>query len=526
MNLFRYSHILVVILVLTGCKREEPTSWNTHVYAPLVQGRLTLDNLIPDTLLYADDNGLWHLKVTKNLTDFNLDSIVTIPDTVIRKSFKVPINGGPITLPNGTTIINQHENNKLNINDVELRYVKMKAGRLEYTIKSYINGYLTCTYNIPGVKLNGVGTVIQAQTEPKQGNQPFVFSGELDLSGYEMSLTGQSGFMSNRVYTHLSIVTTPNSPSQAQVYGQDSVVVELKFIEPVIEYAKGYFGQHVYNLQQTVDITNDFMMPTGTLNIDQASLNLNIVNAVGVDAQIKFETLAGLNPQTDSNVHLQHDPLYQTINITRAHDNNGYVQTTQNNFSLNNANSNLDVFIENLPSQLQMAAQIKVNPLGDQTSGNDFIYTSNSLQAWLDIQVPLNIGMHHLAFADTLDINTSIELVAEGKLALQVMNAFPFSATCSVLILSSDNQVLHYILQEAPIAHAILGYNSMTTTPSTTLIQIPVNADQLREIHPGNRFAIRVQLDTPQNNEHYGLYKEYYMDFKLIGDGKMEVSYE
>src|SRR5690606_24325239 len=118
----------------------------------------------------------------------------------------------------------------------------------------------------------------------------------------------------------------------------DSVVVELKFLDPIIEYAKGYFGQHVYDLQQTVNLTNDFQMPTGTLNIDQASLQLNIVNAVGADAQIQFTTLAGLNSTSGNSVNLQHSPLYQTINLTRAHDNNGNVQATENNFALNNAN--------------------------------------------------------------------------------------------------------------------------------------------------------------------------------------------
>lgn len=526
MKLSRYIHFLLVIIALASCKRDEPTSWNTHVLAPIAKGRLTLDNIVPDSLLQADENGLWHLKVRRNLTDFNLDSIVTIPDTIIKKSFNVPISGGPFSLPNGTSIINQHENNKLNINDAELRLVKIKSGRLEYTLKSYINGYLTCNYSIPGVKLNGIGTVIQAQTEPRQGNQPYIYTGQIDLAGYEMSLTGQSGFMTNRVYSHLSIITTLGAPSQAQVHGQDSVVVELKFLDPIIEYAKGYFGQHVYDLQQTVNLTNDFQMPTGTLNIDQASLQLNIVNAVGADAQIQFTTLAGLNSSSGNSVNLQHSPLYQTINLTRAHDNNGNVQATENNFALNNSNSNMDVFIENLPNKIQMDAQIRINPMGDLSDGNDFIYTANSLKALLEINVPLNVGMHNLAMSDTLDISTSIDIQADGKLVLQVVNAFPFSATCNVQLLDASNQVLHTLISSGHITHGMINGNSYTSTPARSLIYIPVTPDQLRDVHPGNRIAIRVQFDTPEDQEHYGLYKDYYMDFKLIGDGKVEVSYE
>jgi len=127
-----------------------------------------LGQIVPDSILKADETSLWHLLISENLTDFNLDSIVAIPDTIIKKKFNVPLVGGPFNVPNGTNIIEQHDNNLLNVNDAQLRLVKMRSGRLEYSIKSYINGYLTCTYDIPGVTLNGVGTVIETTTEPRK----------------------------------------------------------------------------------------------------------------------------------------------------------------------------------------------------------------------------------------------------------------------------------------------------------------------------------------------------------------------
>jgi len=176
----------IILIAFVSCKREAPTSWNTEVLAPLAKGRITLGNIVPDSFMQADENSLWHLMISENLTDFNLDDIAAIPDTTIAKKFTVPIVGGPFALPNGTSIINQHDNNLMRVNDAELRFVRIKSGKLEYSLKSYINGYLSCTYDIPGLKLNGVGTLIQTNTEPKQGNQPFISTGEIDLAGYEM----------------------------------------------------------------------------------------------------------------------------------------------------------------------------------------------------------------------------------------------------------------------------------------------------------------------------------------------------
>lgn len=517
---------LLFILALASCKRESPTSWNTQVLAPLAKGRITLGDIVPDSILKSDENSLWHLIIEENLTDFNLDSIVAIPDTIIKKEFNVPLVGGPFNVPNGTSIIDQHDNHLLNVNDVQLRRVKMKSGSLEYSIKSYINGYLACTYDIPGVTLNGVGTIIETTTEPVQGNQPYIHTGAIDLAGYEMDLTGQSGFMSNRVYSHLTIKTAVNSPAIAQIYGQDSVVVELRFLNPKVEYAKGYFGQHNYDLNQTVDFGGEINFPTGALDIDQATMNLNITNAVGTDAQINFQTVSGYNSFNSNTSNLDYPPLYQPINITRAYDNNGQVQATEYNYLLTNGNSNIDAFIENLPGSLDLQANIRINPLGNVTDGNDFIYTANALSAILKLDVPLAIGMQNISFADTLAITSNAEINADGNLMLYVNNAFPFSATCDAFLIDESNLTTNTLLENGYIQHAAETSTHGVTIPYESVIVIHVSREALSNFNSTHRIALRIRLNTDSYPDHHELYKDYFMDFKIIADGKVEVSYE
>ncbi len=108
------------LLSLSGCKREERTTWNSGVLIPLVEGSMYIDDLVPDSILSADENYLWHLILVEDLTEFNLDTLVRIPDTTISKRFDVPIIGGPFPIPPGQIIINEEENNQLGLNGVEL----------------------------------------------------------------------------------------------------------------------------------------------------------------------------------------------------------------------------------------------------------------------------------------------------------------------------------------------------------------------------------------------------------------------
>jgi hypothetical protein len=94
------------IIMFVGCRKEN-TSWDSDVAVPLAFGTINISDLVADSLISADENQLWHLMIHENLTDFDLDSLVRIPDTVIRESFVVPITGGPFPIPNGQVIINE-----------------------------------------------------------------------------------------------------------------------------------------------------------------------------------------------------------------------------------------------------------------------------------------------------------------------------------------------------------------------------------------------------------------------------------
>jgi hypothetical protein len=525
-----YGTVLMILfcMAIVACQRKEPTSWNTSFAIPLAKGTLGLNNIIADSLLYYDENCLWHLKLSEELTQFDIDSLVAIPDTTIRKSFSVGAGPFTVTLQPGFQLYDEIESTTLKLNEVKLREVFIKSGSLEYTIKSYVNGYLKWNYELPGLSQNGVAVSIETVTAPTiDDNNPSIATGAFDLTDYNLNLGGQDGFDFNKAVTHLTLIVDPGNNIPATVNGNDSVVVELKFIDPVLSYARGYFGQHEIQVNETVDLGLNFNMPTGILNIDEANVNLSVANYLGTDARIHFGNLSCYNTAANNLVYLNYSPLFDPINVTRAYDNGGNIEPVQIGFGLNNSNSNIASFLENLPNQFNVDGLIEINPLGNVMDGNDFIYANRTIETKLDIDIPLRLAMNNFVLQDTLELSDIKDLPnASGKLFLEIENFFPFSADVSLQLMDSTGDILRSIINDESIGSASLTGIPGNTNAAQSKFTIDVDAYLLDELKAGNKLLIRINLNTPGGNSPVGIYKWYKMNFKLYCDVTTEVSYD
>jgi len=165
------AYLFAVVILFSAC-RKDPTTWNSSLVLPIAHGSLTLDKIIPDSLLELDEANVLHLVLEENLTDINADSLAALPDTTITQAFKVPFSSGTLTLQPGISIFNTNEETTLGISGAELKYAEMKSGFLHYKVKSYVNEYLTSLYQLPGVMLGPSNVTITANTPPKVGNAP------------------------------------------------------------------------------------------------------------------------------------------------------------------------------------------------------------------------------------------------------------------------------------------------------------------------------------------------------------------
>ena len=510
------------LVAATSCKRTEPTSWDADVQGPLAYGRLSLANILSDTLLSADDDGLWHVLLDENLTDFNLDSIVQIPDTSITKEYPLFVAGD---FPQGFALpISPTQEIRLQLPVVQLKEVHIKSGQLKYRVHSPVDGYLNCSFNIPGLTSNGVPQSLQVQTQPPVANGEFIAEGVLDLSGFELDLTGESGTSFNRIAASFTVIVDANAPEPAHVSAGDVIELEMLFVEPKVSYARGYFGTHEYALDEAIDFSAVANMPQGLLNLDGTSMQFTIRNAVGVDAQIDFNEISNWNESTQTSVALDYAPLFAPINITRAEDQGGNVQAYEYTYDLHATNSNLDVFLENLPTRFNLQGDVRINPLGNVSDANDFIYTDDALQARMKMDIPLRLGMQNLHISDTLHLtNSEQDIPLDGTLVLWMQNGFPLEASVSLYIIENGQRV---VLGEQLIVPAAVPTSIVSApTPSQTWLEIAVTPELLAKVNATNPLLLDVMLQTPDAPNPVGLYANQYIDFKLLIDGTYLIEY-
>jgi hypothetical protein len=477
----RFLFITGLFSLLVACHKNDHTYMESKWSAPVAVGEFSLDDFFSGDVLYADANGVWNLRFIKDLSGFGLDTLLAIPDTTISRKFVVPLTGGPFNVPPNANIINQTENTNIAMSGVGLREVMLASGKLKYTLKSYVGASLQCLYTIDGLTSNGVATVLTVNTEPETSFGPNVQMGEVDLSGMTLDLSGTSGLDYNKLVSHVLIKTSPFATGSQPIFGQDSVRIDLTFENPVVEYARGYFGSEVYAINQLVNFAEEGQLPTGTFNIEQASMSVDVQHKIGMDAIISIDNLTATRTSTGESVQLIGPGIYDPMYLTRALDLNGTVTGSSHAIELDEVNSNLTSFMNILPNQFHFQGQIQTNPFGNVSDGNDFYYRSEFTEAKLRIDVPLSFAASNLSFSDTLNLQLEPSIAIPSSIRVQLQNEYPIALT--VTLKDSDNSVYTSNLE--------IGANAISS------ISIPISLVQWNKLLADDFMVLEVELNTP-----------------------------
>lgn len=82
--------ILLGIVFLVGCKKDEKTEWDTELLTPIGRTTLSIENLIKDSLAKANGNNTVNLTYRSTIYELSLaDQFIKIPDTSIQQNISV-----------------------------------------------------------------------------------------------------------------------------------------------------------------------------------------------------------------------------------------------------------------------------------------------------------------------------------------------------------------------------------------------------------------------------------------------------
>jgi hypothetical protein len=309
------------------------------------------------------------------------------------------------------------------------------------------------------------------------------------------------------------------------VTSQDSLIIELYLENIVVEYARGYFGQQSFvtaNQTTPFDFFNNRVR--GQLETDSISIHLDVTNYAGFDAVLKVNEFTARNAKTGEQVSLNHQLIGKPQNITRASD---YPLTpTRYSWDLSSGVTNIQSLLNIYPTSFTSGFELDVNPFGNISGGNDFLYTDNAFEIDLNIEAPISFYLESLVLADTLSVNVEeAEIPAdldETQIDLIVENSFPFS--CYVEFFEfSNNEAGPLLINQIRIEAATLQADGKTTVPYFGIIPIPVARALLDKLKLNNKVLMMVTLDTDLNGKPMRVYEGYKIDLSLVAKSSISI---
>jgi len=513
---------LVFGLCFFACRKDPKNpSWDVDILAPLIKSTLTINNIITDSILHQNPDNSLDIVYKYALPAFSVDSLFKIPDTTLKNKYVAPFSA---TIAPGATIVSQTQNINFVSGGVSLTNVTIRSGYMLFSIKSSIKEVTHLTYILPKVTDPVSGSVFNKTFIIPKGtvSSPGVYSGSFDLSGYKIDLRGTNGTSVNTMIISYTAILDPLAPASVNIAPGDSVVISNSFKDIVPQYAKGYFGHPITSIGPD---TSDFPLfkhfINGTLKLEDIDIGLKIQNEIGADARITIDNLSAINTRTANAVPLNGSVIGVPLNINRSVDNSGMVTPSTYSVSFTPSNSNILAFMENLPDKLSYQLSLEINPLGNVSGGNDFIYYDKLMKTEMVMTIPLSFVANDLTLADTIDFNmpSTIDKVNGGNLYLYAENGFPFSADPQIYLMDGNFHIVDSLIS-APnsIMAPPLDANLICIGKKATKLTFPITEQKLSKLRATDKMYITMKFNTSDQPKYVKIYSFYEMNIKLVGD--------
>jgi hypothetical protein len=519
----------MLVALLGACRSDESTSWDMALNAPLAQAELSLENIIPDSLIISEKDSPIVIRYESMLSLIPSDSVLKIPDTSFIEQFIFPLS---FSLPAGFQVFDVNDVVRFNYDAVQLTYAEILRGFLDFEIRSTLSDSVIYSYTIPAAKLMGTPLSLANQwIVPGSVGSPSTRNGSIALDGYSLDLRGQSTNSSNQLQLELDAQLNPNGNSVPVLANQEILKFTSTFRDVVPRYAKGYFGSEQYDPGQSTTGLGVMKNIWGNLNLADIKLNLDLENSVGADFSFLIQYLRARKQSTGATLDLTHSLIGQSQRIGRAQpypEGSLPYTTTRKSFELNTSNSNLKQLIEMLPDQLEYRITAELNPLGNVSSGNDFIYNTSDARVKLALECPLRFSANALNFRDTIDFD-GVEKATESPvqnadLKIRVENGFPYEWQTMYWLLDANKVVMDSIFTGQTIAPAPVNGQLKVTQPRISELKATLSPVLLEKLERCQYLVIGARLNTVPGQTLLPAYTHYKLKFTLNGRGVYRVT--
>ncbi|MCB9335286.1 MAG: hypothetical protein H6586_04005 [Flavobacteriales bacterium] len=526
---YQFIALFIIGTLTFSCKKilDKPT-WDTELLAPVIKTTLTLNNLLSDSVIQTNPDSSLKLVYQSDVFNIDVDSIFKIPDTTLVEEYVIPLSS---TVAPGGSFYSNNEEKELNVsNGVELNYAKIESGYIDLEIFSDIKEKVIVNLKILSATKNGDTLSIVETIDAATVSQPGYFTLQYDLSEYELDLTGLNHNENNTLVTYAIGTVDPNASSSVNINAGDKIIINYSFVDVVPFYVRGYFGTQNYHYGPDTTLYDAFnRIKGGTLDLEQVDVSLDFENGIGVDAQLIVNQLSSFNSNNAQYASLNHSVIGSPININRAQETHSVpeVNYTYYHNDFTTSNSNIDELLELFPNQLIYEVDLAINPLGNISGNNDFVFKKHPLKTNLNIEMPLSLVANQLTLVDTIDFNLdeeNIKNVIEGNLFVYAENGFPFDAVFNLDLLDANQQIFKTLQVNNYIASGLVNASLKVEQPTSSVLSMPLSTSDIQDLTLAKKLQLKIAFTTAAQPNFIKIYSHYKIDIKVVADFVYQVN--
>lgn len=520
----RWFLYLMLLGIISSCnKLPSNLNWDVDVKIPVLKSKLDISDIFYDKVVVVKPDQSVSLVFSQVISAVDNNNLVEIYDTLANDIFNIPWNIG-LHFPPGQEVINDTTFYRLDIEDVEIRKARAKTAYLMFYVTNTFTQPLKIQYTVVSSSKNGQPFVVVDDVPAADINGPAKVVKTIDLSGYNMDFTGMNHLQSNMVISNTRVWIHPDADTII-VTNKDSIIVTTVFEKLEMDYAEGYFGKLSQRVQDTSSLSTFSTLKSGLFDLNNVNASLDITNKLGMDVQMKINSISSINTRTGATIPLQHDIVNKRLNLLRAvqtFDPLNPVLGTHYHYDL--SQSNIVEMIENQPDKLNYNVDYNLNPLGDISGGNDFVFSDHSISGIISMEVPLNVRFDNLVIEENTPISfDDNKKINSCMLLVLIENLFPFDVDIQFYLINENNLIVDSLISGNKTARqGIVGLSGFVQVPTHDEIKIPLSPSKLDLLRNTKTILVRAKLNSGSTSK-VQLWDHYCIDIKVIAEADYEI---
>ncbi|NOY38410.1 MAG: hypothetical protein GXO83_12665 [Chlorobi bacterium] len=413
----------------------------------------------------------------------------------------------------------------LNVDTVQLTFLAIHSGEIEYTITSPFSENLVLHLTLPTGRKNNDTLRYDIQVTKKKSLQQIL---SLDSAAIDLStITSQPYNMLPFEYK----VELLSSGNLVNFDLTDSITFSYQLKNMSFQYVKGYFGQHEFLVPRdsvNVGLDEFFADINGTISLTNPKVSVLYRNGFGIPARAQLNVVGKTN---DGNSQPLNAPA---IDISYPQDISD--SSTEGTIVFDKNTSDIVPLIDLHPAWVVYGGNAKLNPDGFQGFTN-FISRGSSIVGDLEVEVPLEFRIQDLELKDTVENPFNSDPTDSSgfglgdldyaKLYVSVNNGFPVGVDFKIYMYDSINRVIvDSIVIDKAIDAAPVDNAGRVTEPIKGSQIVELGQTELDNLQTVDNLIFTIIFNSTNNGTvDVKIYTDYTFDFNLAFGTKVNLDF-